>query len=311
MIPAQLLAAYHSPVPSITSVSPSSGTTAGGTAMTLTGTGFLTTKTLSFGGNSVGSFTIVSDTSITFLSPAHAAGAVSPAATITTDGGGANGGSFTYSTPVVPGATTFNSGSGNYSVPAYNTLTIEIWGAGASGGVTSQANNGGNSTVSTYSLTAGGGIKSTATTYNTNQLGIGGTASGGNTTNTNGGNSTSPSPTNLGVGTSGAGGNSPNGGTGGAAVGGGLGTVAAGNAGNAPGGGGSGHQSFIGGPAGGQAKYPGGGAGAYVRHVFTFGAGGAPAVGASIAYAVGAGGTSSSSPVDGAGAAGRVRFTVA
>jgi hypothetical protein len=214
---------------------------------------------------------------------------------------------------VVPGSTTFDSGSGNYSVPAYNTLTIELWGGGAAGGPNADdfgsvaGVNGNASTVSTYSLSAGGGLKSASDAGANPPGGVGGTASGGNTTNTNGnagGQGTWYSGTYAG-GDSGAGGNAPgSGGSGGA----GQGIFAAfinGNPGGAPGGGGGGAIAGSN-PSGPWRGYQGAGSGAYVRHVFTFGSGGAPSVGALIAYAVAATVSSSS----GAGSPGRIRFTV-
>ena len=218
--------------------------------------------------------------------------------------------------PVTPGSQTFNSGSGNFTVPAYNTLTIELWGqgGGGAGGSTNASQDGqvgAASTVSTYSLTANGG--SGGVHFFGGAGGSGGSASGGNDTNTSGsagGNagftSNSTSANNLGPG-----GASPNGGASrpcptNTALG-----QFPGNDGNAPGGGGSGYRSNTSGPNYNVAA--GGGGGGYVKHVFTFGAGAAPAVGASIAYSVGTsggvGGQTFSGDKGGNGANGRVKFT--
>jgi hypothetical protein len=64
------------PPPTVTLVSPSAGSTAGGTAVTLTGTGFLAGATVTFGGTSATSVSVVNSTTITAATPAHAAGAV-------------------------------------------------------------------------------------------------------------------------------------------------------------------------------------------------------------------------------------------
>ncbi|HEY6506403.1 MAG TPA: IPT/TIG domain-containing protein [Vicinamibacterales bacterium] len=65
--------------PTITSVSPGSGTTAGGTSVVITGTGFTGTTgaaSVTFGGTNAASYTVNSDTQITATTPAHAAGTV-------------------------------------------------------------------------------------------------------------------------------------------------------------------------------------------------------------------------------------------
>jgi len=216
---------------------------------------------------------------------------------------------------VVPAVTTFNSGSGTFDVPCYNTLIVEVWGGGASGATrtasavcTASGNNTGDngsaSSVSTLSLTANGGSGSVATSTG----GTGGTASGGdvNTTGGNGGNyNNAGSP-------SGVGGNSPNGGNGGASVGPAPnGNFVNGLAGNAPGGGGSGGARRDDGLAI-NCGASGGGAGGYTKKTFTFGAGGAPLVGDDLSYSVGAGAAERCSTFgcSGAGANGRVRFEV-
>ena len=56
----------------MTGVSPASGTAAGGTAVTITGTGFLAGATVSLGGTPATGVTVVNSTSITATTPAHA-----------------------------------------------------------------------------------------------------------------------------------------------------------------------------------------------------------------------------------------------
>jgi len=63
------------PAPTVSAVSPSHGPAAGGTAVTITGTGFTGTTLVRFGTTSV-PFTVVNATTITVTSPAHAAGLV-------------------------------------------------------------------------------------------------------------------------------------------------------------------------------------------------------------------------------------------
>ena len=65
------------PAPTVTAITPNSGSTNGGTSVTITGTGFLAGATVKLGGTSATSVALVNSTSITAISPAHAAGAVS------------------------------------------------------------------------------------------------------------------------------------------------------------------------------------------------------------------------------------------
>jgi len=75
----------------IASVIPSSGPVAGGIPALITGTGFLAATSVTFGGTAVEYFSIVDDTHISVIIPAHAAGAVDiavtfPAGTLTGSG---------------------------------------------------------------------------------------------------------------------------------------------------------------------------------------------------------------------------------
>jgi hypothetical protein len=71
--------------PVVTGVSPSSGSTDGGTTVTISGSGFAGASSVMFGTNSATVFTVVSDTQITADSPARSAGTVD--VTVTTLGG--------------------------------------------------------------------------------------------------------------------------------------------------------------------------------------------------------------------------------
>jgi hypothetical protein len=85
----------YAAVPTFTSILPVSGTAAGGTSVTITGTGFTGATAVTFGGTAATSFTVVSATSITATTPAHAAGVVN--VVITTPGGTATGSNkYTY-----------------------------------------------------------------------------------------------------------------------------------------------------------------------------------------------------------------------
>jgi len=79
------LAAGFLPAPRVTGISPTIGPAAGGTTLTISGTGFTAATGVSFGSTAAASFTINSDTSITAVSPAASAGTVD--VTVTSAGG--------------------------------------------------------------------------------------------------------------------------------------------------------------------------------------------------------------------------------
>jgi streptogramin lyase len=62
------------PPPAVTAVSPSHGSTAGGTAVTITGTGFTNATQVRFGPTNAPGYTVVNDTTITVTSPPRPAG---------------------------------------------------------------------------------------------------------------------------------------------------------------------------------------------------------------------------------------------
>jgi hypothetical protein len=71
----------HAPVPAVSSVTPASGSTAGSTTVTITGSGFTGDAHVAFGANQATSFVVNSDTQITAVSPP---GAGSVDVTVTT-----------------------------------------------------------------------------------------------------------------------------------------------------------------------------------------------------------------------------------
>jgi hypothetical protein len=77
--------ASTNPAPTVTSISPTSGTATGGTQVTLTGTGFLAGAAVVLGGTAATGVTVVSGTSIKATTAAHGTGAVSVVVT-NTDG---------------------------------------------------------------------------------------------------------------------------------------------------------------------------------------------------------------------------------
>lgn len=87
-------------LPTVSSVSPAAGPAAGGTGVTITGTGFTGLTSLAFGGAEVPGAVVVSDTQISATAPAGTHGAVD--VEVTTPGGTATlSGGYAYVTPPV------------------------------------------------------------------------------------------------------------------------------------------------------------------------------------------------------------------
>jgi uncharacterized repeat protein (TIGR02059 family) len=147
--------------PTVTSISPTSGTTAGGTSVTITGTNFISGATVTIGGNSCTSVVVVSSTSITCTTPSGTAGSqdvvvatgVSPNATLA--------GGFTYvappAAPATPDlATASDSGSSSTDdITSDNTPTISVGSAANGNTVTVTATKSGQTSVTcTFTATA-------------------------------------------------------------------------------------------------------------------------------------------------------------
>ena len=62
------------PAPAVTSVSPTSGSTDGGTVVTITGTDFTGATAVDFGSDAATAYTVNSSTSITATTPAECGG---------------------------------------------------------------------------------------------------------------------------------------------------------------------------------------------------------------------------------------------
>ena len=87
------------PTPTLTAVSPASGPTTGGTAVTLTGTNFAAGATVTVGGAAATSVVVASATSITAVTPAGAAGARDVRVTLSGGQAATRTGGFTYTAP--------------------------------------------------------------------------------------------------------------------------------------------------------------------------------------------------------------------
>jgi putative cell wall-binding protein len=121
---------YTTP-PAVTSVSPATGSAAGGPVVTITGTGFTGATAVAFGATAATSFTVVSATSITAVSPAHAAGGVDIRVTIPLGGQSAivGGDTYTFSSTAQPTVTSISPTGGSTS----GGTTVTITGTGLTG----------------------------------------------------------------------------------------------------------------------------------------------------------------------------------
>ncbi len=123
---------YVAPL-SVTGVSPMSGPTAGGTTVTISGSGFTGATAVSFGGTAAPSYTVNSDSQITATSPAHAAGTTD--VTVTTANGTSPSSSadqYTYVTAGPPAVTGVSPNSG----PSTGGTSVTITGTGFTGAST-------------------------------------------------------------------------------------------------------------------------------------------------------------------------------
>ncbi|PTT48993.1 IPT/TIG domain-containing protein, partial [Aeromonas sp. HMWF014] len=122
------LVVTSSAAPTLTSAAPSSGPTAGGTSVTLTGTNLTGATAVSFGGTAATGYTVNNATTITANTPAHAAGTVN--VVVTTPGGSAtltNG--YTYNVPAPIAGPVSTTVAANSSA---NPITLNISGGAAS-----------------------------------------------------------------------------------------------------------------------------------------------------------------------------------
>jgi YD repeat-containing protein len=118
------------PVPVITGVGSTTGTTLGGYSIYLTGTGFTAVSAVSFGGTASGSWYAYSDSALQVTVPAHASGTVD--IQVTTPGGTSaitSADQFTYVAPPVPVIT----GVGPPSGTTAGGYTVSVVGRGFTG----------------------------------------------------------------------------------------------------------------------------------------------------------------------------------
>jgi len=142
------------PAPTISSISPATGETTGGTSTTISGHNFTGATVVTFGGTTA-TFTVVNDTTITATTPARSAGAATIA--ITTAGGTAtltNGFTYTLAKPV-SGAVSATVAANSSS----NPITLSLSGGEATSVSVTWAATHGTATAAgtsiTYTPTAG------------------------------------------------------------------------------------------------------------------------------------------------------------
>ena len=136
-------------LPVVSAVSPATGPAAGGTAVTITGTGFTDATGVDFGSTPAARFTVASDTTIVAVSPSGTAGTVD--VTVTTPCGSSATGAadrFTYVPPVAVAGLALHWSS---SVPAGVTVTQ---GSGGTWTVTVPQDEAATVSGATYAMTS-------------------------------------------------------------------------------------------------------------------------------------------------------------
>ncbi len=147
--------------PTLSSVSTTSGTSAGGTSITITGSNFLAGATVTVGGAACTSVTVVSATSITCTTPAGTAGAQNIVVTNTDSQSATLSSGFTYiaapSTPATPDmdSSSDSGASATDDITSDNTPTISVGSATNGNTVTVTATKAGSANVTcTFTATA-------------------------------------------------------------------------------------------------------------------------------------------------------------
>jgi hypothetical protein len=115
------------PAPVVSSVTPNSGITAGGTSLTISGNSFVSGATVTLGGAAATNVNVLNGTTITATTPAHAAGAVNLVVSNPDNQSATLSNGFTYTTPAPPPETVlladdFNDNSLNSSKWSANHL---------------------------------------------------------------------------------------------------------------------------------------------------------------------------------------------
>jgi hypothetical protein len=121
----------YAAAPTVGSISPATGTTNGGTAVTITGTNFVSGATVTIGGAAATGVNVASATSITATTPAGTAGAADVRVT-TIGGSGVLAGGYTYTSAAAPTVASLNVTTGTTNGGTAVTLTGTGFVSGAS-----------------------------------------------------------------------------------------------------------------------------------------------------------------------------------
>ncbi len=100
-----------STAPTVANVTPSNGSSTGGTSVTITGTNFVSTPSVTFGGSAATGVSFVASTSLTATTPAHAAGTVDVVVVNPDTQSGTCTGCFTYNAGASSSTTTIGDGT--------------------------------------------------------------------------------------------------------------------------------------------------------------------------------------------------------
>lgn len=111
----------YNPVPTFTNISPNAGRTQGSTAVTITGTGFISGATVVFGSSACTSVNVASSTQITCITPSNAAGSVNVVVTNPDTQGATGSGAYIYRAG--PNAISISPSGGNTSGGTAVTIT--------------------------------------------------------------------------------------------------------------------------------------------------------------------------------------------
>lgn len=112
---------FTAPAPTIATINPNSGSTAGNQTVVITGTNLRHTESVTFGGTAALTITQDSDTQVTVTAPPHAAGAVN--VVLTTSGNNSVTSTNGYTYTLVPGITSISPNAGKVSGGDTVTLT--------------------------------------------------------------------------------------------------------------------------------------------------------------------------------------------
>ncbi len=113
--------------PTITGITPSTGSTAGGQSVTITGTNFIGVSAVTFGGTAATTFTVDSATRITAIAPARTAGPADVTVTTVDNTSVTRANGYTYgSTPVVTAVKPVNTPARTYAIGASLMFDVDF-----------------------------------------------------------------------------------------------------------------------------------------------------------------------------------------